>query len=195
MVTLKWNSLKRMNLLKILSALNWSLIKIIETLESFYLLLRKRIMLKINLITNNERRQHQVLLKNLKIFQENVRDPTVENPTENAPLQDHLKLLRLHRTSTLVSKKLSTLKPKIYETCHNGCTMIYAGKSNNEDNVQCLNQRCQTLEYINQDTPYMISIVYHGYSSSVYSEIKAIGDEIDTGNTIILAEPMTLCRF
>ncbi|CAM0137512.1 unnamed protein product, partial [Umbelopsis sp. WA50703] len=44
----------------------------------------------VNLITNNERRQHQVLLKNLKIFQENVRDPTVENPTENAPLQGTL---------------------------------------------------------------------------------------------------------
>ncbi|KAI8047197.1 hypothetical protein BDF21DRAFT_484809 [Thamnidium elegans] len=129
MVTLKWNSLKRMNLLKILSALNWGLIKIIETLESFYLLLRKKIMLKINLITNNERRQHQVLLKNLKNFQENVRDPTVENPTENAPLQDHLKLPSLHRTNTLVSKKLSTLKPKIYETYPNGCTMIYAATS------------------------------------------------------------------
>ncbi|KAG2233264.1 hypothetical protein INT48_001713 [Thamnidium elegans] len=119
------------------------------------------------LIKNNGRRQHQVLLKN---FHENVRDPTVEKLTENAPLQgtlteqekssldfmklledknvsmnakedivnwmnkylekagkDHLKLLSLHRTNTLISKKLSTLKHKIYETCPNGCTMIYAG--------------------------------------------------------------------
>ncbi|KAG2235835.1 hypothetical protein INT48_003947 [Thamnidium elegans] len=37
--------------------------------------------------------------------------------------------------------------------------------------------------------------IYHGYSSSLYFEIKAVGDETDTGNTTILAEPMTLCRF
>ncbi|KAI8047202.1 hypothetical protein BDF21DRAFT_457392 [Thamnidium elegans] len=48
---------------------------------------------------------------------------------------------------------------------------------------------------INQDMPYMVSIVYHGYSSSLYFEIKAVGDETDTWFTIMLAEPMALCRF
>ncbi|KAI8058903.1 hypothetical protein BDF21DRAFT_403529 [Thamnidium elegans] len=48
---------------------------------------------------------------------------------------------------------------------------------------------------INQDTPYMISIVYHSYSSSLYFELKAIGDETKTQYITILAEPMTLCRF
>ncbi|KAI8067283.1 hypothetical protein BDF21DRAFT_454676 [Thamnidium elegans] len=47
----------------------------------------------------------------------------------------------------------------------------------------------------NQDMPYMISIVYHGYSSSLYFEIKAVGDETKTQFITILAEPMTLCRF
>ncbi|KAI8067206.1 hypothetical protein BDF21DRAFT_426010 [Thamnidium elegans] len=48
---------------------------------------------------------------------------------------------------------------------------------------------------INQDIPYMISIVYHGYSSSLYFKIKAVGDETKPRRTTILAEPMTLCRF
>ncbi|KAG2233260.1 hypothetical protein INT48_001709 [Thamnidium elegans] len=48
---------------------------------------------------------------------------------------------------------------------------------------------------INQDMSYMISIVYYGYSSSLYFEIKAVGDETDTQRITILAEPMTLCRF
>ncbi|KAI8067257.1 hypothetical protein BDF21DRAFT_112036 [Thamnidium elegans] len=48
---------------------------------------------------------------------------------------------------------------------------------------------------INQDMAYMISIVYYGYSSSLYFEIKAVGDETNTLYTTILAEPMTLCRF
>ncbi|KAI8047313.1 hypothetical protein BDF21DRAFT_457357 [Thamnidium elegans] len=47
----------------------------------------------------------------------------------------------------------------------------------------------------NQDMPFMISIVYHGHSSLLYFEIKAVGDKTDTGKTTILAEPMTLCRF
>ncbi|KAI8047311.1 hypothetical protein BDF21DRAFT_209923 [Thamnidium elegans] len=47
----------------------------------------------------------------------------------------------------------------------------------------------------NQDIPYMISIVYHGYSSSLYFEIKAVGDETNTYFITILAEPMTLRRF
>ncbi|KAG2233240.1 hypothetical protein INT48_001689 [Thamnidium elegans] len=50
------------------------------------------------------------------------------------------------------------------------------------------------LKY-NQDTPYMISVVYQSYSSSLYFEIKAVGDETKTLYTTILAEPMTLCRF
>lgn len=41
----------------------------------------------------------------------------------------------------------------------------------------------------------MISIVYHSYSSSLYFEIKVVGDETYTQNTTILAGPMTLCRF
>ncbi|KAI8047266.1 hypothetical protein BDF21DRAFT_434580 [Thamnidium elegans] len=48
---------------------------------------------------------------------------------------------------------------------------------------------------INQDIPYMISIVYHGYSSSLYFEIKVVGCESYTEYITILAEPMTLCRF
>ncbi|KAG2228887.1 hypothetical protein INT48_007052 [Thamnidium elegans] len=48
---------------------------------------------------------------------------------------------------------------------------------------------------LDQGTPFMISIVYHGYSSSLYFEIKAVGDETNTLYTTILAEPMTLCRF
>ncbi|KAI8094001.1 hypothetical protein BDF21DRAFT_86107 [Thamnidium elegans] len=50
------------------------------------------------------------------------------------------------------------------------------------------------LKY-NQDTPYMISIVYHGYYSSLYFEIKAVGDKVDIDFITTLAEPMTLCRF
>ncbi|KAI8046952.1 hypothetical protein BDF21DRAFT_434989 [Thamnidium elegans] len=46
-----------------------------------------------------------------------------------------------------------------------------------------------------QDIPYMISIVYHGYSSSLYFEIKAVGDETKIQFITILAEPMTLSRF
>ncbi|KAI8047277.1 hypothetical protein BDF21DRAFT_210688 [Thamnidium elegans] len=47
----------------------------------------------------------------------------------------------------------------------------------------------------NQDIPYMISIVYHGYSSSLYFEIKTVGDKTKRRFITILAEPMTLCRF
>ncbi|KAI8047017.1 hypothetical protein BDF21DRAFT_435363 [Thamnidium elegans] len=46
-----------------------------------------------------------------------------------------------------------------------------------------------------QDIPYIISIVYHGYSSSLYFEIKAVGDETKRRFITILAEPMTLCQF
>ncbi|KAI8067297.1 hypothetical protein BDF21DRAFT_454688 [Thamnidium elegans] len=46
-----------------------------------------------------------------------------------------------------------------------------------------------------QDAPYMISIVYHAYSSSLCFEFKAVGDEIDAVRITVMAEPMTLCRF
>ncbi|KAG2235812.1 hypothetical protein INT48_003924 [Thamnidium elegans] len=46
-----------------------------------------------------------------------------------------------------------------------------------------------------QDIPYMISIAYHGYSSSLYFEIKVVGDGIGIDFMTILTEAMTLCRF
>ncbi|KAI8047262.1 hypothetical protein BDF21DRAFT_434547 [Thamnidium elegans] len=56
--------------------------------------------------------------------------------------------------------------------------------------LNCIN----TFE-INQDIPYMISIVYRSYSSSLYFEIKAVGDETEIQYITVLAESMTLCRF
>ncbi|KAG2234781.1 hypothetical protein INT48_000130 [Thamnidium elegans] len=47
----------------------------------------------------------------------------------------------------------------------------------------------------NQDTPYMISVAYHGYSSSLYFEPVGVGNETKARFTTVLAEPMTLCRF
>ncbi|KAI8047258.1 hypothetical protein BDF21DRAFT_405135 [Thamnidium elegans] len=102
----------------------------------------------LTLAEEEDNKTTSVLLKNLKIFQENVRNPTVENLTENVPLQNHLKLLSLHRTSTLVSKKLSTLKPKIYETCHNGCTMIYAAISSDTVRLNVLIHAIPDLNFV-----------------------------------------------
>ncbi|KAG2235844.1 hypothetical protein INT48_003956 [Thamnidium elegans] len=45
-----------------------------------------------------------------------------------------------------------------------------------------------------QDIPYMISIAYHGYSSSLYLELKIVGDETSADFITVIAEPMTLCR-
>ncbi|KAI8067311.1 hypothetical protein BDF21DRAFT_426366 [Thamnidium elegans] len=47
----------------------------------------------------------------------------------------------------------------------------------------------------NQDVPYMISTVYHGYSSSLYLKLKAVGGKTEIPYITILAESMTLCRF
>jgi hypothetical protein len=47
----------------------------------------------------------------------------------------------------------------------------------------------------NRDIPYMISIVYEGYSSSLNFEIKGVGKEAETKYSTILGEPMTLRRF
>jgi hypothetical protein len=46
-----------------------------------------------------------------------------------------------------------------------------------------------------QDMPYMISIVYEGYSSSLNFKIKRVGNEVEAIFTTMIGESMTLRRF
>ncbi|GAA5798686.1 hypothetical protein HPULCUR_004091 [Helicostylum pulchrum] len=56
--------------------------------------------------------------------------------------------------------------------------------------------RCYTIDYRpNHYTPFIISILYKGHSSSISLAVKKVGGEIEKEKCVALAEPMTLARF